>query len=891
MQNTSWHSIGSKEAVLTLESDAEHGLQTAEAEARLQKFGPNDFEKRPSFRLWKIIAAQVKSPLVFILIIAGLISIFLKDYTDAIVIFIAVAINTIIGALQEGRASLAFDKMRQAIKITATIIRNGRKQKIDTSMIVPGDIIFVQAGDRVPADARIIESKALQTNEAPLTGEWAAVSKNTGAVKENTPVTERSPMLWMGTSVNEGWARAMAVSTGEKTEFGKIAKLVKETKEVLTPFQKGVKKIAVWVGLLGALVILLLFIMGIARGYDFGQMFLVSVAVAVSVIPEGLPVAVTVVLAIGMRRIMQKGGLVRKLIAAETLGSASMILTDKTGTLTQAKMEAVEVITAERKSTKADPDLSGGVYETLKGAIFASAAFIENPEEKPEEWRIQGSPTDKAMFAAGISSGLNPTELLEKEPRIDFVPFEAERRYSASLHRPDGKSIVYIAGAPETLIEMSAQALVGSEVKNFGKKLRANMISAYHEATGRGERVIAVVCHKNSWKEIARDKKDNMFEKTIFLGLISFSDPLRPDVAETIKNIKSAGIKLVLLTGDHASTAKSIAESAGLVDDWSKTRIMEGSEIEGKSEKELMEIVPDVAVFARVLPHQKSAIISAWQSLDEIVAMTGDGVNDAPALRRADIGIALGSGTDVAKESSDIVLTEDNLGLIFSAIEEGRVILDNLRKIIAYLLATNFSEIILISGALFFGMPLPILPAQILWSNIVQEGFMNFALAFEPKEDDVLKRDPKKNSSKKILNSGMLYIIFGVGLITSFFLLALFIPLLYYYKLPIEQIRTIMFVGISIDALFFAFSFKSLRRPLWRINALNNAYLLFALAVSFLLLAAALYFEPLANLLDISKPTPFGLMMMALVGVFNLAAIEIAKYLFIRYGPKYKMES
>ena len=890
MQNTPWHSVGSKEAVLILESDAEHGLQTAEAEARFKKFGPNDFEKRPSFRLWKITFAQLKSPLVFILAIAGFVSIFLEDYTDATVIFIAVAINTAIGALQEGRASLAFDKMRQAIKITATIIRNGRKQKIDTSQIVPGDIIMVQAGDRVPADARIIESKALETNEAPLTGEWAGVPKDKEAVKERAPITERASMLWLGTSVSEGWARAMAVATGEKTEFGQIAKLVKETKEVLTPFQKGVKKIAVSVGLLGALVILVLFATGIARGYEFKEMFLTAVAVVVSVIPEGLPVAVTVVLAIGMRRIMQKGGLVRKLVAAETLGSASMILTDKTGTLTQAKMEAVEVVTAERKSAKANPDLSGGVYETLKGALFASAAFIENPEQSPEEWRIRGNPTDKAMFLACIRFGLHPQELFEKEPRIDFVPFEAERRYSASLHKSDGESTVYIAGAPETLMGMSSQILIGGEIKNFSEKLKANTASAYYESAGRGERVIAVACHKNNWEEIARGKKDHMFVNTIFLGLISFNDPLRPDAAETIKNIRSAGIKLVLLTGDHASTAKAIAESAGLADDWSKIRIMEGSEIEGKSEKELAEIVPDVAVFARVLPHQKSAIIGAWQSLDEIVAMTGDGVNDAPALRRADIGIALGSGTDVAKESSDIVLTDDNLGLIFSAIEEGRAILDNMRKIIAYLLSTSFSEIILIAGALFFGMPLPILPAQILWANIVQEGFMNFALAFEPKEADVLKRDPKKDSSKKILSKDMLYIIFGVGLITSFFLLALFIPLFYYYKLPIEEVRTIMFVGISLDALFFAFSFKSLRQPLWRINVFNNAYLLFALAVSFLLLVAALYLAPLANLLDISKPTPFGLLMMALVGIFNLAAIEGAKYLFIRRGYKYKIE-
>lgn len=878
MKELAWHALSVEEVVRILKTDPESGLSKIEAESRFEKYGPNDFEKRPSFRLHKIIWAQLKSPLVLVLIIAGFISILLENRTDAAVIFLAVAINTIIGALQEGRASKAFDQLRQAIKTRAVVFRDGQKQEIETAFMVPGDLILVQSGDRVPADSKIMESKALEANESVLTGEWAPVLKG----------VEQSSVLRMGTTLTEGWAKAIVVATGEKTEFGKIAGLVGKTKEALTPFQKGVKKIAVWIGMLTAIVILAIFLLGILRGHEFGEMFLTAVAVAVSIVPEGLPVAVTVVLAIGMRRIMAHGGLVRKLVAAETLGSTSVILTDKTGTLTQAKMEAVEIITCARSATKANLDLSGGVYETLKAAAFASAAFVENPEDRPSERRIKGRPTDQAMLEASIHAGLSLDALLEKEPRIDLLPFESERRYSASLHKNGDKSVIYIAGAPEVLFPMSDLALVGNEIRQFGSDLREKMSAASSEATGRGERIIAIAYREGDWQEIVR-RKDHMFEKTVFLGLISLSDPLRPEVAETIKRAKAAGIKIVLVTGDHSATAKAVAESAGLVDDWSKVKILEGDEVEEMSPEELQKIVPEVAVFARVLPHQKMAIADAWQARGEIVAMTGDGVNDAPTLERADIGVALGSGTDVAKESSDIVLTQDNFGIIFHAIEEGRVILDNLRKIITYLLSTSFSEVVLISGALILGLPLPILPAQILWANIVQEGFMNFALAFEPKEDDVLKRNPKTNSSKKILSREMLYVVFGVGLITSFFLLVLFL-FLFRLGLPLQELRTLMFVGISLDALFFAFSFKSLRKSLWRINLFSNVYLLGALAVSFLLLAGALYLDPLSGLLGVVSPSGLDLAILAAIALFNLASIEIAKFYFIRHQNKYKME-
>ena len=888
MEKYPWHALDGHEIVRILETDAEKGLALSEAKARASVFGPNELEKELSGRFYKIIWQQIKSPLVFILIIAGFVSLILTNYSDAIIIFIALIINTAIGAYQEGRASQAFEKLRASVKSSTTLIRGGQQQEVNAALLVPGDIILLKSGDRVPADARLLEVKTLETNEAALTGEWAGVEKNPQVLEEKKQITERTNMVWMGTLIAEGWAKAVVVATGNSSELGKIAFLVAEEKEIATPFQRGVKRLAHWIGGTVGVFSILIFALGMARSQPFSEMFLITVALAVAAIPEGLPVAVTVVLAIGMHRILKKGGLVRKLTAVETLGSTSVILTDKTGTLTQAKMSVASIVTAqETLAGHAKKDLSPAILEVLRAGIFSSGAFIENPEDALEQWRVRGRPTEKALLLAGIESGIKPHELLDQEPRIDFLPFDAERRFSASLHKTNHKNRLYVAGAPETLLEMSRRVRIGKKNKPLTQKQKNKLADAYLEATRRGARVIGVGMREGTWKEIARTK-DRVFDNVTFLGLISFHDPLRPDVKEVIQEAKAAGLRIVLVTGDHSATAEAVARASGLVEK-NEYKMLEGSDIENKKPEELRKLVGEVSIFSRVLPHQKMDIVKAWQDNDEIVAMTGDGVNDAPALRSADIGIALGSGTDVAKESADLVLTKDSLSVIVRAIEEGRIILDNLRKIITYLLATSFSEIVLIAGALIFGLPLPILPGQILWANMAQGGFMNFALAFEPKEADVLTRDPKVHSSKKILTPEMLWIIFGVGLITSFFLFLVFLFLLY-RGVPIQNIRTIMFVGVTLGTLFFAFSFKSLRRPLWKINPFSNRYLLFALGFSLTLLAAALYVDPLRRLLGIVTPTPSTLLILAGIGIFNLIVIELSKWYFIGRALNHKIE-
>ncbi|MBI2039161.1 MAG: HAD-IC family P-type ATPase [Candidatus Niyogibacteria bacterium] len=888
----SWHAAEAAEVARELDSDIERGLTEREAAERLKKFGPNELIRKSSFRMIRIIWDQIRSPLVFVLIIAGAVSWRLGDIADTAIIFLTVGINTVIGAYQEGRASRAFEKLRQTLEARAFVWRDGKESEVDARTIVQGDIILLQDGVRVPADARLITAKGLEINEAPFTGEWAPVSKSTEAQNEAARLPERRNMLWMGTLVTEGQARAVVVATGNASEFGKIARSVENEKRELTPFQKGVTGLARVIGILILSIVAVIFLLGIVRGHTAAEMFLTSIAIAVAAIPEGLPVAVTVVLAIGMYRILAKGGLVRKLVAAETLGSTTVILTDKTGTLTTGEMRVASLITAEgdeppHAKTKA-------AQEALRAGALASTAFVENPEDDTALWRVRGKPTDRAMLMAGIESGLRPAKLEAEMPRIDSLPFDAERRYAASLHHPPvggpGGNRLYFSGAPETLLSHSTKLLTERGEIALDDARRDEFLQQNQQTAERGMRVIAVASRDAGNETEIRRKADGLRDLT-FLGLIAFHDPIRPDVRDVVGQSTRAGIRTVILTGDHLATARAVAIECGVLKDTDDdTHLVEGPELEAKSESELKALVGRIAVFARVLPHQKLSIAKAWQAEGAVVAMTGDGINDAPALHGADIGVALGSGTDVAKEASDMVLLQDSFAVIVRAIEEGRVILDNLRKIITYLLAANFSEIFLIGGALFFGLPVPILPGQILWANIAEEGFMNFALAFEPKERDVLRRDPTAHSSKKLLTSEMYFLIFGVGILTALFLFGMYVFLLR-QGVDLAEIRTIMFVGVSLDALIFAFSFKSLRQSLWRIPIFHNPYFFAALGASIAVLLGAIYIPPLRDLLKLEAIHPVAVAALAGIAVFNLAAIECGKWLFIHHAKKRRMSA
>lgn len=857
-----WHSLSWREAVEKLKSDSKDGLNEKEVKERREKFGRNLLPEEKPFSKTRIFLEQFKSPLIYILVIAGIVVLVFKEFTDAIVIFGAVFLNTIVGFFQENKASDALRKLKKIVKIKAQVIREGNIKIIDSGGLVPGDIFILNPGDKVPADGRIIESYNLKTNEMALTGEWLPAQKKVDTLSTKRPLADRDNMVYMGTVTEDGKAKAMVTATGLETEIGKVAKMVRETKEEKTPLQKKIARFAKIVGGIIVGICIIIFIEGIITGNTFLEMFTIAVAVAIAAIPEGLPVAMTVILALGMQRILKKKGLVRKLASAETLGSTSIIATDKTATLTEGKMRVTEILT----KTKAGQSLA------LKIATLCNEAFIENPEEPMEKWVIQGRPTDKALLLAGVRAGINKKELERKMLKTAELPFSTVNKYLARAFALSKKEdILYISGAPEKILEISKYLRKGNREVALTPKMEDEIKTELEDLTGKGLRVVAV-----GYKKIKSLK--SLFDNFVFVGLIALKDPIRKEVKKAIKICRQAGMRPIIATGDHKLTAKAVAQELGFK--LKEKNIMEGRELDKLSDKQFEKRVKDIQIYARVEPKHKMRIIQAWQEKGEVIAMTGDGINDAPALKKADIGVALGSGTEVAKEVSDLVLLTDNFNIIVAAIEEGRAIIDNVRKVITYLLSDSFTETILIGVGLFFGY-LPITAAQILWVNLIEDGLPDIALAFEPKEKDLMKQKPQGHDIP-LLNREMKVLIFVIGLITDFLLLGLFFWLLKYSNYEIPHIRTVIFGGLAIDSLFYVFSCKSLRRNIWHINPFSNKFLVFAWVFGALTLIGAIYLPPLQTLLKTVPLNLFDWGLLLTIGFIDLILIEATKWIFIK---------
>jgi len=856
-----WHNLSWEEVVKKLHSNSEEGLTKEKVKTRREKFGKNLLPKEKPLPKLRIFLEQFKSPLIYILVIAGIIVLFFKEFTDAIVIFGAVFLNIIVGFFQENKAGNALRKLKKVVKIHSQVIREGNSRIIDSTELVPGDIFILSPGDKVPADGRIIESYDLKTNEMALTGEWLPAQKESKILLEKTSLADRDNMVYMGTIVEDGKAKIVVTATGLKTEIGKVAQMVKEAKEEKTPLQKKLTRLAKIIGGVVIGVCAIIFIEGIITGNTFVEMFTIAVAVAVAAIPEGLPVAMTVILALGMQRILKKRGLVRRLASAETLGSTSVIATDKTATLTLGKMRVTDITT----------DTETNRLLALKIVTLCNEAFIENPEEVMKKWIIRGRPTDRALLLAGTQAGINKKELEKKITKIAELPFNSANKYLARAYTINKKEdILYVSGAPEKLLEMSKYLKVGNKEKSFTPKIVNEIEAQLEDLTGKGLRVVAV-----AYKKIKN--LENLFDNLVFVGLIALKDPIRKEVKKAIKTCRQAGMKPIIVTGDHKLTAKAVAEELGFK--ITEENVMEGKELDQLSDKEFEKRVKDIEIYARVEPKHKMRIIRAWQEKGEVIAMTGDGINDAPALKQADIGVALGSGTEVAKEVSDLVLLTDNFNIIVAAVEEGRGIIDNIRKVIIYLLSDSFTETILIGVGLFFGC-LPITAVQILWVNLIEDGLPGVALAFEPKEKDLMKQKPHGHNVP-LLNKEMKVLIFVIGLITDFMLLGLFFWLLKYSNYEIPHIRTIIFAGLAIDSLFYVFSCKSLRRNIWHINPFSNKFLVFAWVFGVITLIAAVYLPFLQTLL---KTTPLNLFdwgLLLSLGLINIILIEATKYYFI----------
>lgn len=851
-----WHSISWSEALQALSTDGKIGLSAAEVKNRQKQFGKNKLPEEKPLSKFKIYWEQFHSPFVYILVIAGVVTLLMREFTDAFVIWAAVIMDTTVGFIQENRTSRALQELKKIVKNEAEVLRGGNLKIVDAEEVVPGDIIILNPGDKIPADARIMEAHGLKVNEMALTGEWLPSEKNARVLPARTHLMDRDNMVYMGCVVEEGKGKAVVAQTGLHTEIGKIAQMVHQAPERKTPYQKKLSSFSLVIGLGIALICVFIFLEGLAKGKDFITMFTTAVAVAVSAIPEGLPVAITVILAIGMQKVLRKKGLIRKLSSAETLGNTTVICTDKTGTLTRGQMKVAQII--------GDREL------ILKSGVLNAEAFVENPEDPIENWVLRGRPTDRALLEAGIENGLLNVKKEMDPDKLADVNFNPVNKFAVSLYKEKGQMNLYICGAPERVFDRSDLS-VGQR-----RKLEEDL----KELTGQGLRVLATgfrTVRKN--EKIVYEIKGlaAVCHDFVFTGFIALSDPVRSEVKEAVQVCREAGMRTIIVTGDHQLTAKAVGQELGF--QVSEQNIMEGMDLDKFSDEEFAKVLDQIQIYARVEPKHKMRIIKAWQDRGEVVAMTGDGINDAPALKKADIGIALGSGTAVAKESSDLILLNDSFAIIVKAIEEGRVIIDNIRKVITYLLSDSLTEVILVSVSIFIGAPLPITAAQILWVNLIEDGLPDVALAFEPREKGIMKQKAQGHHVH-LLTKEMKFIIVIIGLITDLMLLALFCWL-WKDGLDIAYIRTMIFACLTVDSMFYAFACKSLRQNLWHINIFSNKLLSWSVVLGILMLAAAVYVPFLQTLL---KTVPLGIydwLVVFALGAAEVAAIEAAKHHFI----------
>ncbi|MEA5502337.1 cation-transporting P-type ATPase [Halotia wernerae UHCC 0503] len=789
-----YHELPAQEVAKTLNSDPQKGLTSAEINKRIEQFGKNELKGKPGKPAWLRFLLQFNQALLYILLVAGIIKALLGSWTNAAVIWGVTLINAIIGFVQESKAEGAIAALAKAVTTEATVIRNGQKSRISSQEIVPGDVVLLTSGDKVPADLRLLNTRNLQVDESALTGESVPVEKSTQPVGSNTPLAERVNMAYAGSFVTFGQGSGLVVGTGSSTEMGRISQSLEKGSSLSTPltrkFDKFSQKLLYIILGLAALT----FAVGLGQGRSWAEMFEAAVALAVSAIPEGLPAVVTVTMAIGVNRMARRHAIIRKLPAVETLGGATVICSDKTGTLTENQMTVQAIYAGGQQfsvtGTGYSPEgeilfeqqpvnLDTENFPSLKACIMAGLLCTDSHlEQKDGNWTVVGDPTEGALIAVANKAGWNQSQMAELIPRVDGIPFESQFQYMATLHDSSqsavqtghGTKTLYVKGSVEAITNRCQQML---NAKGLPEPINHGLVSQQVQAMAeKGLRVLAfaektVADHQNSVDH------DDIDTGLIFLGLQGMIDPPRPEVIAAVRACKTAGIQVKMITGDHITTAKAIAERIGLERD-SKVQAFEGRQLTEMDDPELAQAVESGVVFARVAPDQKLRLVEALQSQGEIVAMTGDGVNDAPALKQADIGVAMGgAGTDVAREAADMLLTDDNFASIEAAVEEGRTVYQNLQKAIAFILPVNGGESMTILISALFARDLPILSLQVLWLNMVNSVTMTVPLAFEPKSDRVMKQAPR-NPREQLLSRTLLQRIVAVSVFNWILIFGMF---------------------------------------------------------------------------------------------------------------------
>jgi Ca2+-transporting ATPase len=918
-----WYLMQSNDALKMLRS-TERGLNSVEAGTRLEKYGPNEIISVRKFSSLKLFLKQFTSFLMIILITASVISAAVdlaknEFPLDSVFILGIVLASGVLGFVQEYRAEQSMEALKKMAAPKAKVLRNGVESVVESREVVPGDILVLDAGTKIPADARILEEANLRVDEAILTGESNPVEKTAKVLEKDVQIADRKNMLYSSTIVTYGRGKAVVVATAMNTEFGKIATMMEEAEKRETPLEQRLQSVGKWLGITFLLVVTFVAAFGFVRGeLDPLSMFIWAVSLAVAAIPEALTAVVTGSLAIGMRRMARHNAIIRKLPAVETLGCATVICSDKTGTLTKNEMTVRRIFTGNRfvevsgigvaptgefsqDGTKIEPSRDKDLVKLLTiGTLCNDSQLVY--EDK--FWRITGDTTEAAIVVAAAKAGINKEELDTTRQRVGELPFSSERKRMSTIN-PEGKEfVVCVKGAPEIILRLSARYLVSNKEQQLTDDVRKTVLSANEAMTSKALRVLGIAYRKISGRPESKLNPEEIERDLVFAGLVGMIDPPRSEAKEAVQKCKTAGIKVIMITGDHKLTAEAVAKELGLLDqsngnddnikgktssrrEVAKPRILTGSELDNMSDKELADLANDVSVYARVSPEHKLRIVNALKTNGHVVAMTGDGVNDAPALKNSDIGVAMGiTGTDVTKEASDMVLSDDNFATIVSAVEEGRGIYDNIKKYLVYLLSSNIGEVLTLFIASLLGFPLPLIALQLLWVNLATDGFPALALSIDPPEIDIMRRPPR-DPKESIFTGRIKKMIFGIAVLMPMAIL----PVFYMYNpnltgsldSPTHEYILAMTMAFTIMVMFEMFNVytcRSEKYPVSRIGFFKNKYLNLAVLSSILLQLIVLYTPVVDAVIDTTPLMIVDWIIVLVVSCIPLVAGELVKAAF-----------
>ncbi|MDP3090942.1 MAG: cation-translocating P-type ATPase [Nitrospira sp.] len=917
--NSSWHTSSVASAATALSTNHEAGLESEEVLRRQMREGFNELPEAPPPSLLKLFFSQFANVIVWVLIGAAVVSGLLEDWLDAAAIGTIVFLNGLLGFVQEFRAEQSLAALRKMSVSMARVIREGVLRSIPARELVPGDLILLEAGDRVPADARLTYAANFQSQEASLTGESTPVQKHAGTLDAvDVPLADRINLVFMGTIAVSGKARALVVATGLRTELGRIASMIQQASEAEraeTPLQRRLEQFGYTLLWLALGVVAVVFGLGYWRGEPLLVMFLTSVSLAVAAVPEGLPAVVTITLALGVTRMAKRHALIRKLPAVETLGSATVICTDKTGTLTKNEMTVTKLfagnasfdVTGEgyepmgeirQRSAELNvlsPESSGqrgnssspssapstqhsalnpGLLRLLTAAVLCNGATLR---QENGAWQVIGDPTEGALLVAAAKVGLTKEELEQAAPIEAEHPFDAERKMMTVVRRVAEGSKAYVKGAPDVLLARCTHRMTSDgRIEPLSDQQRKAIVVTNASLAGEALRVLGVA-ERPVDSHGTNLSADAVERDLVFLGLCAMKDPLRPEAKEAVRLCREAGISTVMITGDHKETAVAIARELGLHD--GEGRALSGSELNDLTDEQLATMVRRVTVYARVSAEHKLRIVQAWKRSGAIVAMTGDGVNDAPAIKAADIGVAMGlAGTDVTKEASDMVVTDDNFASITAAVEEGRGVFDNIRKTVHFLLSCNVSEVLVMLFAALLGLPLPLLPIQILWMNLVTDGIPALALAVDPKAPDLMKRPPRRPEAR-LLDGGRLWAIGGEGLMLAALALGAFSYSLYGLHQGLDQARTVAFTVMVVAQLVHAFNCRSDRWSLFQLGFGTNRALVWAVLLSLAVQIVVLTVPAVSPVVKVAPLPIEDWELMGAAGVLPFVIMEAIKWL------------